>query len=1369
MTGSGRSTIRRALNRAFDAVKFESFCSDHFEQVHADFTQGLDLSQKHTKLLDYCSRNGFQKLLDAVGQELKEQFEYEGKEREETQDLADEIRRYLFGDSSNPPAGAINPDIQRQGGYRKHAPQVDDGALINPGLTTGTVDAIDELFRAELPAYTDPSRFREAELLFLDKMERFIAGELRKSGDRHFVELSMQLARPDSGQSAAFHHNLSLALMVSESGPEKPDIQSRSELHSILLDFHHMVLLAPPGSGKTTVLHHLTLYLIGEYRRNESALIPVFVPLTKYGIDPSSGKVSDISLFLRNFIEDLCGPNHFLVKKFNEIAEAGRFLFILDGLDQMPNRRSETARLERMHAVETELRRMDRWVKIARLFRRKEVVSSILQGQRIVTGQLAPQIDPREQQIERLANMWPGPVITSCRIHDFIGVPNWQKVQVLPMSLSQVKEFVNAYAPEAMRIVQEQWDADEAGRSLVRNPFYLRMLTKAADNLRHADGSLPAEFHRVLKRRGLLLSHLIWTAIRRELENDGEADSMMNQIGELAYYMLSHNIIGALPEDALQRNLGGEYLRILRIAQNAGLVELKEGTPLTLEFNHQLFLEILLAFHLKERSVRTGGFEESLALLARQGDRWAETIKLLFEMVDEKQGGHLIDKCIEALRNASTWDIATRILSDVGHQVASRLLPLLKHENELTRQGVVNVLGRINAIEYTGRLAELYGDPAWQVRRAAIEALARMGRIDRLKAFDDDPKPIVIRTLFRNRLLYSVQPGEVIYDVLNADNSMHREQAARAIRDVFSDLVKRTAPESIQELLLKMMESNCSEVKILGYMTAAEAPSYIRRRLKSKLLEGALRMDDKVINHLARNAVSDMIDDNDLNDLKELKEKTDVKSLTSHAFKPKSPIEVRAYWLVLEVEEKTSLTRYFDALSSALPEEIHLLTQRLAGRGDSSALGILTYLLGNPDASMAAFQALISMGRSGIGHILAALDDPLPQVRLAVVEKLKFCHLPRRYARRVREELHRNEVTHRVVLGITEEEKSRTSNQVTLDITKGARAGSLLAPIANLFAGTGYWLASWIFSLGIPWSYWIGFAFFNTRSLFSGGISIHQNTLIAQQIEKVAFVPGVFEPDPQFWLARGKLLSAIGKQEQARVALNEGLSLEPTFAAIRYELALIHRQQEEPDIAKALLEADGNRYIQEKDSDLAILRDLVTQEMNQMPSKPSADDDEHHLSLLIKLRLWDEALRIVIWIIAHGTTLPGDLYYRLYQCYIGTNRTARALAAALINNEKTKSVKIPQVDIDNLRWLHRLDGFPADLQGRFGIFQDIGKQSEALDLLRVWNVLPADEQRLSQENIDNLHDLPVTIQGEVIALLRQMDQSRAAEVCRACK
>lgn len=1187
----------------------------------------------------------------------------------------------------------------------------------------------------------DPSFHKTQELEYLALVESLIREELSRSNDEHFVELSMELANPGSSRGVKWRRHFARTF----GGPstEQCSVSNPIRLEDALKDHHSLVLLGAPGSGKTTVLRHLTLFLIRAYREGQSEVLPLFVPLTKY-ISPHQSAMD----FLRTYVTNLVGEHHFIARYFDSLAKFGRFIFILDGLDQMPNRKSETPRLRLLQQVEFGLRVFDQLIRLVQKIKHKGAVSTLVQSQRIISAQLALQVDPREQAIERLR--LPGSchsaVIVSCRQHDFIGTPNWPQISILPMSESEITAFVEKYASEARNIVFQHLGFADATRSLVSNPFYLKVLTEALEEAKSSPEGISIEqLSGVAKRRGKLLEYLIRCAVERELGDILKADELFELLGELAYYMLKENVTGPVPYDVVARFGGSALVEVMGVAQNVGLVSVHDTPPISVEFTHQLYLEFLLAYHLKERIKPPGGFKRVLTLLAHRGDRWAEAIKLLFEMVDDETADVLLDRFKEALRHPNTWDISVRVLADVGHSAGPRLFPLLKRSNELARRGAIKVLGRIKAVEYMDALAELKDDPDWHIRRAAVDALVAMGRIYALTKFDEDSHPMVIRAVFKGKLQREnkFKLMDFILTEIESGNDIRQVQMAWAVHDFFSDILSHQPEEQILELLSKLMAHKSEEVRFLGYLMSSQSPEHLQRRLKSDLLHGALHEGDDMTCYIARKTVRHFLTARDLQQVESW----------SRILDPDA--NKRATLLLAEAREFVNSQEHFRYLLSAPIEEIELLTYRLSKRTDSAALSVLVYLLGNPRASQAALDALISIGLKGVSHLLAALDDPLPEVRIGAAQFLKFCHLPCEYAHKVRSELRsRNIHTHQV----------KTVTEL-LGFASDEVPGGCMAAITFALAFVSpfiYRLTGSFWGVEQQYWYWFGFNLFPTPATIDAFSTI--NRIQISQTEKQAFVHSEALPDSEFWLTRGRIMQAVGQLDEAEKAFHLSLESDWRCVSARYELAMIARKQGKLEKAQTWIEAGEGQYI-EKGSDLEALHKLLEMERSRQTVSQSGLPQVQHVQILVQLRLWDEALPKIIQL-CRSSTPPDDVYFFLYQCYRDTGKSRRALAAALANNASNKGQPIPKIELDNLRWLHRMEGFPVHLSGQIGVLLDLRQYTEALELLQCEGLLPSSDIPLAQSKLDWLYDLQPSVQRDLLFLLEQVEDNETLRVIR---
>jgi hypothetical protein len=85
-----------------------------------------------------------------------------------------------------------------------------------------------------------------------------------------------------------------------------------------------------------------------------------------------------------------------------------------------------------------------------------------------------------------------------------------------------------------------------------------------------------------------------------------------------------------------------------------------------------------------------------------------------------------------------------------------------------------------------------------------------------------------------------------------------------------------------------------------------------------------------------------------------------------------------------------------------------------------------------------------------------------------------------------------------------------------------------------------------------------------------------------------------------------------------------------------------------------------------------------------------------------------------------------------------------------------------------LRWLHRLDGIPAEVQGEFCTLVELEQPSAALAFLQEQGILPL-EGELTDEHIDKIHDLSGETRTVLVSLLDHIDPSRAVAVRRVVR
>ena len=1195
----------------------------------------------------------------------------------------------------------------------------DTVSLVKTLTRQGVSDPRLEAFLSQDRQGTQEPELRKQETdAYLSSLEDLIRRELIKAGDKHFVELSMKMAQstdhPTVGSGV-------YRMAVGKTYDNQNIIHDLAELQQVL-EVTPIVLLGNPGSGKSTVLQHVALRMIGNYRDGKSKRLPFFVRLTEYHL--LDGRAQPILEFLKSRAAALVGEQHFIAREFEDLTRRNQFVFILDGLDQLPERRSETVRLKQLKKIEGELKHVDWALKIARFFRLTNVASRLQGSRQNVATAAAPKIDPREEAIDKLPEAFPREcaVITSCRRQDFIGVPRWQTLSLLEMDENQINEFIQQYAPGAESVINPQVEASESTRALITNPFYLRMLTQAfKEGLK--DDSHSLQLKNALTKRGRLLEYLIREGLYRYVDrNEGQltgiaekqarVEHILDRLGTLAYYMLRGNVIGSVPNDALEEILGEDRLTVITAAADGNLITIHEGEVGSIEFNHQLFLEFLLAFDLKRRAAQEGSFEEALKLLSRRGDRWAETIRLMFEMVNETSREMLIQKFVEALKAQDTWDISTRVLSDLGLKVAPYVAELLQDPEELTVTGAVTILGRTKAQEYAPKLAGLSTASSWRVRRAAVEALAAMGSLSYLSNFEADHSEAVMRAVFRARLELDEAPDQLIKTELAHVNNTRSEQMAYAALDMFNSLLTRLNQDATLDLLRLLVAHRDQDIRMLGFLMIGQAPEHLRRRLKSELQTAALEEDDTFINVIARRALSPLLDRNDMAEIKALA------PLTPNPFdlSENSKKALRAYWLLLEARETVSPLEYLDSLLYAPEAEVQLLTKKLGRRADSTSLSFLTFLLADKRTAPAAAEALAGLKEKGVAYLLEALKDPSQEIRINVAEMLQFCHLPKSYAQQVRKTLRTAKIrTYEVKVIEFKPLEIKRSGFAKLVLEAGTAV--VTSPTTVFAIASSFWLGGRMLGSTATLGYWLRYQLWTGQEMMT--VDEHSKWWL-REIEAMSFGHVLAVRDAAFWFARGGFERALGRKVAAKDSFQRSLKLCPDSAATRLELAIMQRSLGNIGLAQETLNADDGKYLT-TGSSLEALKRLLS--IEESVNDHSQQDQIQRMSLLDRLGLWPEAQNAALAVLTKDRTLA-EPYLVLFHAYSGSKQTRRALAAAITYNERMGESGIRRVELEDLQWQQRSDAYPATEIGKFEIEMDLKNDDAALQVLRSLEILP---------------------------------------------
>ncbi len=265
--------------------------------------------------------------------------------------------------------------------------------------------------------------------------------------DERFVALSLLV---DAGEDAA-------------AGRWQMQAKRYDDLASLLEDIGApaIVLLGPPGSGKSTILRHYELERAVEGLRATGEVFTFFIQLNRYAA--GDGDAADPEGWLAAAWAD----RYPVLPPLPELVRAGRMVLLLDALNEMPARS---------------------------------------------TGEYRERILAWRAYVQRVAGTG-SRVVFSCRSLDYsapLSTPELRvpQVQIEALDEGQVRRFFEAYAPG---MADGLWEAVAGTHQLelIRVPYFLKLFVEHA----WAQGTMPES------RVGLFTS-FVRRALAREIERD---------------------------------------------------------------------------------------------------------------------------------------------------------------------------------------------------------------------------------------------------------------------------------------------------------------------------------------------------------------------------------------------------------------------------------------------------------------------------------------------------------------------------------------------------------------------------------------------------------------------------------------------------------------------------------------------------------------------------------------------------------------------------------------------------------------------------------------------------------------------------------
>lgn len=373
--------------------------------------------------------------------------------------------------------------------------------------------------------------------------------------------------------------------------------------------YEQLIILGAPGCGKSWTLGDIAIEQIKKYETGESRVLPLLLSASEW---QENQETLD---FFKTGLEKIFGKEwldekRILLSRFESDLSSGRFVILIDALNEMPQRK-----------ISNSLSGLD---KLTRTRYSKEESKSFRTSYRGVLG------DEREWKLNELAeSTYLTRYVITCRTLDFEPktLP-WPQSHISPLNNEQISEFINSRLQGLDTAAQEMLDelkGNRVAQNLGNNPFYLEILTAVFSKKRE----LP-------RRRAELLEELVNWRLYETLKANTPASQIdlkiqncTRALSSLALRMLRVGYAGSkAPIGIIQNN----EKDLIEQAKKSGLISISDTrSSQSISFYHELIQEYFAAL---------GLFNKFMKIPIRKyirDQRWVEVISLWYEIESAKE------------------------------------------------------------------------------------------------------------------------------------------------------------------------------------------------------------------------------------------------------------------------------------------------------------------------------------------------------------------------------------------------------------------------------------------------------------------------------------------------------------------------------------------------------------------------------------------------------------------------------------------------------------------------------------------------------------------------------------------------------------
>lgn len=444
-------------------------------------------------------------------------------------------------------------------------------------LNSPAVDEVDKQISENLSnigTSTGTTRLTRELETYLERVQSDVIEGFRTD---QYVNLTVETLESEDGSTLrALQHALRSTFEITTQEWQRGG--DKFPLETVINSNRLVVLLGDPGSGKTTSLRYIALKLIETLHVSGVGLIPVWISLGNW-----SDKNMPVVEFLWHEYLRFVGTSNISIDDFERDTEQGKYFFLLDGLNELPQR-------ERPDVVHEDY------------FKHHDK---------------QPTIDKRENDLFVLARNTRSRFIVSCRLLDYTHQPGWREFRVLPLSTSQIMEMAQRYLKSNYAHFQDILVEQPILKEVVRSPFLLRGLIQLIQ-----EGSTIGPSDRFELVQFVCKSAAAREAIKLQLD----VNDIYKALGGIAWELMDQGLIGSFfahPEDSsltikVDKEKEININDVIKWGKSAGLFVPGgfdvEGTP-KYRFLHQLIQEALALIYLESEFTENVNLRRAHALL----------------------------------------------------------------------------------------------------------------------------------------------------------------------------------------------------------------------------------------------------------------------------------------------------------------------------------------------------------------------------------------------------------------------------------------------------------------------------------------------------------------------------------------------------------------------------------------------------------------------------------------------------------------------------------------------------------------------------------------------------------------------------------